>query len=209
MAVVHNTTMTPGKLELLAAWLPAQPWYAGGGDGLRKAGGFRLDDPDGEVGMEFMAVGDGRRVHHVPMTYRGAPLAGADHALIGTSEHGVLGRRWVYDGAHDPVLQAQLAGLLQGRAEPQAQNASGTPDPSVTGHFAGEPFTAVTTTVADHAEGTDLVVDAGAGRRLTVRVVRVLQAGAAEDAQGHVTAGWTGPDGAKERGAFVVVRGER
>ena len=35
----------------------------------------------------------------VPMTYRGAPLAGADEALIGTSEHGVLGRRWIYDGA--------------------------------------------------------------------------------------------------------------
>jgi hypothetical protein len=26
---------------------------------------------------------------------RGAPLDGADQALIGTSEHGVLGRRWV------------------------------------------------------------------------------------------------------------------
>src|SRR5690242_11256798 len=42
MAVVHDTTMTPGKLELLAGWLPRQPWYAGSGGGLRKAGGFRL-----------------------------------------------------------------------------------------------------------------------------------------------------------------------
>jgi hypothetical protein len=24
MAVIYDTTMTPGKLELLAAWLPAQ-----------------------------------------------------------------------------------------------------------------------------------------------------------------------------------------
>jgi hypothetical protein len=51
---------------------------------------------------------------------RGAPLDGADQALIGTSEHGVLGRRWVYDGTHDPVLVAQLLALLQGHAEPQA-----------------------------------------------------------------------------------------
>ena len=27
MAVIYDTTMTPGKLELLATWLPAQPWY--------------------------------------------------------------------------------------------------------------------------------------------------------------------------------------
>lgn len=27
MAVIHHTTLTPGKLELLAAWLPRQPWY--------------------------------------------------------------------------------------------------------------------------------------------------------------------------------------
>src|SRR5438477_104622 len=31
MAIIHNTTMSPGKLELLAAWLPAQPWFPGGG----------------------------------------------------------------------------------------------------------------------------------------------------------------------------------
>lgn len=27
MAIIHDTTMSPGKLELLAAWLPAQPWW--------------------------------------------------------------------------------------------------------------------------------------------------------------------------------------
>jgi hypothetical protein len=31
MAIIHDTTMSPGKLELLAAWLPAQPWYLDGG----------------------------------------------------------------------------------------------------------------------------------------------------------------------------------
>ena len=29
MAVIHQTTMRPAKLDLLAAWLPAQPWYVG------------------------------------------------------------------------------------------------------------------------------------------------------------------------------------
>jgi hypothetical protein len=44
MAVIHDTTMSPGKLELLAAWLPAQPWYLDGGRApiLAKAGGSRV-----------------------------------------------------------------------------------------------------------------------------------------------------------------------
>jgi hypothetical protein len=43
MAIIHNTTMSPGKLELLTAWLPAQPWYLDTGHKpeLTKAGGFR------------------------------------------------------------------------------------------------------------------------------------------------------------------------
>ncbi len=134
MAVIHQTTLTPGKLELLAAWLPAQPWYAGSEQqpALARAGGFRLDDPDGEVGIEFMVVtdssGDRPVSYHVPLSYRAAPLDGADDALIGTAEHGVLGERWIYDGPHDPVLASQLLALLQGEAEPQAQRVSDTPD---------------------------------------------------------------------------------
>jgi Maltokinase N-terminal cap domain len=118
MAEIHKTTMTPGKLELLTAWLPTQPWYAGGDrePKLSKAGGFRLDDPQGEVGIEFMVVtddsGDEPIAYHLPLTYRGAPLDGADPALICTAEHGVLGRRWIYDGAHDPVLLAEVLALL-------------------------------------------------------------------------------------------------
>jgi hypothetical protein len=74
MAVIHKTTLTPGKLVLLSAWLPSQPWYPGGPPDLVKCGGFRLDDPTGAVGIEFMLVadssGDGPAVYHVPLTYR-------------------------------------------------------------------------------------------------------------------------------------------
>jgi hypothetical protein len=27
MAIIYETTMSPSKRELVAAWLPAQPWY--------------------------------------------------------------------------------------------------------------------------------------------------------------------------------------
>jgi hypothetical protein len=136
MSIIHKTTLTPTKLELLTAWLPAQPWYLGAGrPELTKVGGFRLDDPAGAVGIEFMVVGDeasGAAVfYQVPMTYRGQPLSGADDALIGTAEHGVLGRRWVYDGVRDPVLVERLVACIHGDAAPQAQSISDTPDPTV------------------------------------------------------------------------------
>lgn len=137
MAEIHQTTMTPTKLELLERWLPGQPWYDGdGAPDLNKVGGFRLDDPDGEVGMEFMFVTDQSTgaTYHVPMTYRGAALPSAESALIGTSEHGVLGTRWIYDGIRDPVLVTQLTALLHGTVSAQHQSLSDAPDPSVQLH---------------------------------------------------------------------------
>src|SRR5215469_3509953 len=193
MAVVHNTTLTPSKMELLAAWLPAQPWYRGTERQAEpaKAGGFRLDDPEGEVGIEFMVVNDGSGDHAhtylVPLSYRGAPLDGADDALIGTTEHGVLGKRWIYDGVHDPVLAGQLIALIQGAAEPQAQGISDTPDRTVTTHFTGtgESASIRSVTVVNGPHGTDLNLivdqamsaepDAASLPGLIIRVARVLE----------------------------------
>ena len=196
MAIIHDTTMNPGKLDLLATWMPAQSWYLGGGraPALAKAGGFRLDDPRGDVGIEFMVVTDesGDRVttYQVPMTYRARALAGADGALIGTSEHGVLGHRWIYDGTRDPVLMAQLVALFQGTAEPQAQNVSNTPDPTVTVLRAG-------TAAAD-----------GARRgQLTVRVNRVLRP-AGPAGQPGLSAVWRLPDGLQVRGILATAEHE-
>nr|WP_245617138.1 hypothetical protein [Knoellia subterranea] len=48
-------------------------------------GTFRLDDPAGEVGMECFLFGSaGGSTLFVPLTYRGAPLAGAEQHLLGT-----------------------------------------------------------------------------------------------------------------------------
>jgi hypothetical protein len=83
MAIIHATTLNPSKLELLRDWLPAQPWYLDRGrePELAKAGGFRLDDPQGEVGIEFVVVTDGpgdRAITcQVPLTHRPRAIAGA------------------------------------------------------------------------------------------------------------------------------------
>ncbi|QYC45276.1 glycogen branching enzyme [Nonomuraea coxensis DSM 45129] len=207
MAVIHHTSLKPTKLELLTAWLPTRPWYQGGGGvpELAKAGGFRLDDPQGEVGIEFMAVADVSGVrpaaYLVPLTYRGAPLDGAEHALVGTMEHGVLGRRWAYDGCHDPVLLAQLAALIEGRVQAQDQNVTDTVDREVSRAFNGDVLPRFSTAVDDH-EGTELKAAEG----LVLRLQRVLgPADVPEGAIGHVAGAWTLPDGVREHGLFAVL----
>ncbi|THA84513.1 1,4-alpha-glucan branching protein [Streptomyces sp. A0592] len=216
MAVIHRTTMSPGKLELLAAWMPSKPWYRGGEVPLlAKAGGFRLDDPAGEVGIEFMVVtdtsGDSPVTYQVPMTYRGAPLASAADGLIGTSEHGVLGRRWIYDGTHDVVLVEQLLALLAGGTTAQDQNASDAPDPTVEVRTEGAGVPQGLTgpgTVTETADATLLTVGPPAqeGPVSTLTLCRVLRPGpapAGDGAAGRVLAGWSAPDGARQHGPFA------
>jgi hypothetical protein len=219
MAVIHKTTMSPDKLALLTAWLPAQPWYQGtGGPELTKAGGFRLDDPLGETGIEFMVVTDGAGdraiTYQVPMTYRASPLAGGDGALIGTSQHGVLGLRWIYDGTRDLVLVTQLVAAIQGAAEPQAQSVSHTPDPTVTTRPAwdGAVIPVAGSSVTDDGpSGTGLRVErADADRPFVVRVHRVLQADDTRDGpmvRPGLSATWRRPDGTVARGWFASTQG--
>jgi hypothetical protein len=114
MALLHRADLTPSKLELLNAWLPTRDWYTGpAAPDLAKVAAFRFDDPAGEVGVETLLVqaGDGP-VLQVPLTYRSAPLAGAERWLVGTTEHSVLGHRWVYDASGDPVYAATLAAVI-------------------------------------------------------------------------------------------------
>ncbi|WP_433495684.1 CG0192-related protein [Micromonospora sp. CA-248089] len=114
MALLHRAELRPSKLELLVPWLPGRPWFAGeAGAEVTRVAAYRFDDPAGEVGVETLLVraGDGP-VLQVPLTYRGAPLAGADEHLVGVIEHSVLGRRWAYDACGDPVYPPLLAAAV-------------------------------------------------------------------------------------------------
>lgn len=112
MAIIHRATITPSKDELVQPWLQRQEWW----DGISRSsvGSFRLDDPDGEVGLEcFLYGADTGPELFIPLTYRAAPLAGAEDGLLGTMEHSVLGTRWVYDGAADPVFLATVREVVR------------------------------------------------------------------------------------------------
>lgn len=222
MATIHRTTMVPGKLDLLGAWLPRQPWYRNTGrpPALTRAGGFRLDDPAGRVGIEFVFVTDGadgeETTYSVPLTYRGAALPDAEPGLLGTSEHGVLGRRWIYDGAHDPVAVTQLLAFIRGEADAQHQNESDTPDPSVVprrssggGLIAPTPLR-----VRDSHPGLTTVAvelsDPSSARSVqgSLHLIRVLAGGSpvAGDDLGAVDASWTRLDGSTARGPVALIR---
>ncbi|MEV2225645.1 1,4-alpha-glucan branching protein [Nocardia vinacea] len=204
--------MSPSKLELLTAWLPSRPWYRDGGraPGLSKAGGFRLDDPAGAVGIEFVLVNDSAGpepiTYHVPLTYRDAPLDGAGDALVGTSMHGVLGQRWIYDATRDPVAIAQIVALLAGQAQPQAQSMSDTPDHSVVsvGEFSS------TATEFRSALDTPTHTAIAVGSDRSVRVERVLRPEPATPASDQtdavrVTVPWQIGNGSTVRGLVLAI----
>ena len=121
MGLVYATaTLDPTKQELLEAWLPSRSW-ASGVTVVEKVAEYRFDDSQGEVGVETILwrTADGT-VLQVPFTYRGAPLAGAERHLVGTTAHSALGPRWVYDGAADPVWAATVtAAILTGGTQAQ------------------------------------------------------------------------------------------
>lgn len=118
MGRFYPATITPSKAELLAGWVPAQPWGPGAGAELEVVGAFRYDDPDGQVGMETHLVAVGDTLFQVPLTYRNDPLPDAADALVGTLEHSDLGTRWVYDGLRDPQSTMVLAAVaMTGQGE--------------------------------------------------------------------------------------------
>ncbi len=112
--------------ELLPSWMVKQRWYAGKGrvPVLQRIGGLRFQDPAGEVDVDVHLMldesGQSPTIYQVPLTYRGARLAGADHALVATvaqsSRSGDIrhGTRYVYDAPHDPVFATALLQLMLG-----------------------------------------------------------------------------------------------
>ncbi len=118
VAVFHRATIKPTKEKLLAAWAPSQPWGPTAGEPIEVIGSYRFDDPEGQVGMETFLFAAGAELFQVPLTYRNAPLVGAEEALITEMSHSVLGNRWVYDGWRDPLCVVMLAGVaMTGQGE--------------------------------------------------------------------------------------------
>lgn len=187
MAILHQAQIRPTKLELLANWLPTQPWFVGDADAeFVNVAAYRFDDPQGDVGIETILVraGTGPTLQ-APLTYRGAPLDGAESALICTMEHSVLGTRWVYNGVADPVyLHVAATAALNGghQVELMVEMADGSrverePTALVAGTGTGNATVAVPSARAITVNDSEGDTESVAGP-LTVRVRRVLDGSA-------------------------------
>ena len=237
MAEIHDVTLTPGKDDLVAAWIGEQRWYAAKGarPRLHRVDSWRLDDPAGEVGIETLVyrdeAGPSPVLYQVPLTYRGAPLAGAEHALVGELEHPVLGHRWVYDAPHDEVYVSQLLALLRGRVAAQHGSRSWTEQPQVVGAphpaWPREPSVGSTQVLRGEQSNTSIIVQPDAEHAgapaVIVKVFRTLAAGENPDVTlqgalaasgspvvpasvGHVAGAWQGADGGSEHGQLAFAQ---
>ena len=192
MAEIHKgATITPTKAELVASWMGSQRWYAAKGTSpdVTRLASWRLGDPAGEVGVEVLVVADSSGpspvVYQVPLTYRGAPLEGAEHALVGTMEHSVLGPRWVYDAPHDPVYAAQLLELVQGRVRAESSSASDATDDTVVATpgaaWSREVRVVGSKVLSGEQSNTSVILDCedsdGASVPVIVKVFRMLSTG--------------------------------
>jgi hypothetical protein len=206
MALLYTSEIRPSKLELVQAWAPTRPWFPGSADAeLVSVGAYRFDDPEGEVGVEtlLVRVGDGALVQ-IPLTYRGAPLEGGEAHLITTMEHSVLGDRWVYDGAGDPVYLATTATAIStGATQAELLVSTGgsdelvrrEPTALVTGSGTGASVVAAPAVgdIVTRDEGDVTLVEAGAIRLAIARVVSDGALAAFTDAETLVGT-WAGQD---------------
>ena len=179
MGLVHRATLSPSKQDLVAAWLPSRPW-AEGREIATKIAEYRFDDPAGEVGIETIVFADDRGTTlQVPLTYRGAPLAGAEDFLVRTCDHSVLGQRWVYDGCGDPAWASALAtAILTGGTQHQmyleqdGRRIDVPPRMTVQGSgSAGAEVPAITSVDSVRDDGPTTVVRAGDVELVVARVV--------------------------------------
>ncbi len=201
MAVLHQATLVPSKIELFRRWVPGQPWL-GGADAstVESVGAFRFDDPAGQVGIEthLLRTADNRTIQ-VPVTYRAEPTAGAESSLIGTMQHSVLGERWVYDACGDPVyVQAVATAIWHGgtQAELEVVTATGRQrrEPTTLAWGSGSSDVAVETvgSLSASVQGTVTVVRADQVELTVMRVVEDEPSGAAHDGTQRLVGTWPG-----------------
>lgn len=106
----------PGVPDYLDSWMTRQRWFAGKSRApqLEVIGGFGLADPVGNAVIRVYFVLDHAEhplLYQVPLTERTVPLPGAENALVATFEV-ESGRRYVYDGPHDPAFAEALLRMI-------------------------------------------------------------------------------------------------
>lgn len=220
VAKIYDTTLEPSKEAVVAAWITTQPWYRGGPrPTLAKIGAFRFVDPEGEVGMETLLLreedaGEDAPTYQVPLTYRSDLIPGVEP--IGSLKHGVLGLRYVNDGALAPRYLAELIRVVL-TGDDQAELSTGEP-PSVTVRGSGRAevttVTMKTWRATADAEGDNIDVEVDVDGRpchFAIRLPRqlgeiVLVGSADGELAQTLDARWIEESGVERTATVAVVR---
>ncbi|HWR86137.1 MAG TPA: phosphotransferase, partial [Rhodoglobus sp.] len=109
LALLWNMTLVPAEPGFLAPWMSRQRWFAnkGGLPVLEDIGRVELtsSEPGVRVGIHLLLDHTAGKpsLYQVPLTYRDAPLEGAEAAMVG-----MLGPVYVYDGPYDQAFTSAL-----------------------------------------------------------------------------------------------------
>ncbi len=107
----------PELLDILAAWVPQQRWYAHTGRTPRfeLTGTWALDDAQRQAELTvylLLDISAAPVLYQVPITARRSPLDDAHHALIAAVPAEDGGSRYLYDGPYDAAYARALFSLI-------------------------------------------------------------------------------------------------
>ncbi|HVB46511.1 MAG TPA: aminoglycoside phosphotransferase [Streptosporangiaceae bacterium] len=137
--------MSNGSLtDLLAAWLPRQRWFAGGGAGIRNLTmssdvTLAAGDPELRHLLADVSIGEETVRYQVPVGLRTALPPGLRPARIGTAPDG----RIAYDGMADPELAAVLLRGIASHRQAGPLRFAAQPDPEIDQAAAGRTLPAL------------------------------------------------------------------
>src|SRR5918996_1348370 len=108
---MNQPILTPALTALLQEWLPRQRWFPVKTPDfeMSQAGSLGLEDPSKHAALAVFLLNvttgsadGGRRttVVQVPLSFRPAPAAGMERALVGEAAGMDPSRPWVYDAVH-------------------------------------------------------------------------------------------------------------
>ncbi|MEJ5927849.1 hypothetical protein WG915_04355 [Corynebacterium sp. H128] len=164
VAEILPATLTPSKEEMLQAWMP----------GFTELGAFRLVDPAGEVGIDFVIGNDDEgRLVQLPVTYRSEALSSGQ---VGTMEHSALGTRYVTKAIHDPVAVGEIVRVILA-GDTEAERSDGKAQAMHIQGTGQTPSTEITDVAIENASEERVLASAkvnGVGRSFELRVSRRL-----------------------------------
>ncbi|UEL29251.1 1,4-alpha-glucan branching enzyme [Pseudarthrobacter sp. L1SW] len=133
---MNQPILTPALTALLQEWLPRQRWFPVKTPDfeMSQAGSLGLEDPSGHAALAVFLLrvttqtpdgGSRTAVVQVPLSFRQAPAAGMERALVGQAAGMDPSRPWVYDAVHDPDFVGGWLELIRNGEKAPSGTAAG------------------------------------------------------------------------------------